>query len=149
MFTEPVEGPPPMKWKGKKKITEQALPEPRLIKTRLIDVRDSFSALVADRYYTAMQGKDTKRYDLRFQREVINLFEKLSNKDELKDMAGDLYRIFHTKILYCIPFTFKEVYVMSLILGDVMQTLGITKIEYLRSVPPEMAVLEEDMLGED
>jgi hypothetical protein len=64
-------------------------------------------------------------------------------------MDDNLYRTFHTKILYNIPFTFKELYVMFCIMGDALQTLGITKIEYLRSVPPELAYMEEDILGED
>jgi hypothetical protein len=142
----PQEGPPPVKGHRKKAI-EQALSEPQMIKRTMLSVWFQAARFLADiRFYKRM-GKDTSRLEARVEREVIDLFLMMSNKEQVKGMAD--FKEWKTAICGKADIAFQKVYDLFYFLGDAFEVIGITKIEFLRSAPPGEDFREDEFLGDD
>jgi hypothetical protein len=102
---------------------------------------------LAEIIYASRRGADTRRLQLRFEREVIDLFVKLAPKENIKGLPN--FQTFRDKIFDKTVLMPKELYDMYYAIGDYLQESGIYKIEFLKSAPAEEAYREEEYVGED
>jgi hypothetical protein len=142
----PQEGAPPLKRHSK--IKETSLPEPQMIKRTLLDLWFSASGELRNLRHFRRINKDTSRVVARFEEYVTQLFLLLSNKACVQELPN--FQSFKDSIENGLPLKFEEIFSMFFKLGDLMDNpLGITKIEFVKSVAPEDAWEEGNILGED
>jgi len=129
---------------NKKFIKESALPEPQMIKQEMIGVY----FFACNRWAKLNRGKMINKVKPRdradFTAAVIDLFLKLRMKDCLQEYENDGFKFedWQTKIMNGDIITLPEAFKLFKVLGDVLQILGVLKIEYIKEVPASAAYHE-------
>lgn len=141
-------------------VKETALPEPQMIKqTVLWRFFECCRILSKLNRFRHMDGKRTipgkLEYELQENVEWLCLF--LSNKPNVQEWENKTpsgegewknFNDLKVKIIGGQIFSHAELCGLVFRIADALQELGITKIEYLKTVKPEYAYFEGDILGD-
>jgi hypothetical protein len=135
-------GPPP-----KPKIHEESLSEPQLIKQTWIDIYFEACKQLAEINSLKDRGVKKPKIEADFKKNISSLFLMMAMKKPLKEQKG--YKDFREDILKGNAVKFEELTKWLMLLGDALQELGPLKIEFLKSVDPDFAYMEDELIGDD
>ena len=141
-FRPVTSGPPPPA-----KIIEESLPEPQMIKQTWLGIFFEASRQLAEIHSLKRNKTYKPKLENAFRQNVESLFTMMAMKDPLKKQDG--YASFRHAIMFGDKVDFSELVLWLFRMGEALQELGPLKIEYLRSVAPEDAWREGEILGED
>jgi hypothetical protein len=128
-------------------VIEKALSEPQMIKQTMLRCFFTASHVWAQLNYLKRLGKNSPKTSARFQALVEELFMQLSMKKTL--IEAPYFNDVLDKIKSGQAIPDGDLFDLLISEGKMLQELGVLKIELLRSVPPEMAYMESELLGTD
>jgi hypothetical protein len=144
MPSKVYDGTPPKK-RGSKPVVETALPEPQIIKRELLADRYAAADILAHILYRRRFNASVTMSERKFEEKVISLFIKLCSKDDVRDW--DDYEKIRNNIINGTAMLFPQIAELYFRLCDIMQKIGIEKIEFVKTLKPEFAWAEEDILA--
>jgi len=138
-------------------VKEEAIPEAQVIKQNILQRYFEACSLVAEINYKRRFLRQISPIDEgRLSQLVQDLFLKLAMKDLMKSDAyekieGWTPEKYGTTLKLIREGTFmpfKDAFDVLLVIGEVIQILGIYKIEFVRDVNPNYAYMAEEILGD-
>lgn len=124
------------------------MPSPMVIKEEMIGKFFKSANLFAQLNFYRRMGipeKNLVRQLGNLQNELDSLFIMLSMKPKVKDLTN--FQFIRGKIKGGKMLTIDELFELLIAFGQVLQDIGVYKIEFLKSVAPEDAYREDELLG--
>jgi hypothetical protein len=141
-FRSVTEGPP-----AKPVIHEESLSEPQMIKQTWLDIFFEACRQLSEINSLKNRGHKKPKLEDDFKKNISSLFLMMVMKKPLKQQPD--YKSFKKAILAGDKIPFEDLTKWLVNLGEALQELGPLKIEFLKSVDPEFAYMEDELIGDD